>query len=79
MAFAVPNHIAYTLADTLITKIFLQYEFPTQIHTDQGREFESQLFSNICSILNIDKTRTCPYNPKSDRMKERANKSIVQI
>jgi hypothetical protein len=37
MAFAVPIHTAYTVADTLITQVFLQYGFPTQIQTDQGR------------------------------------------
>lgn len=35
MAFAVPDHTAYTVADTLVTQVFLQYGFPNRIHTDQ--------------------------------------------
>jgi hypothetical protein len=58
MAFAIPNHTAYTVADILVTQVFLQFGFPSQSHTDQGREFESHLFSHICSLLGIDKTRT---------------------
>jgi hypothetical protein len=79
MAFAVPNHTAYTVADTLITHVFLQYGFPTQIHTDQGKEFESHLFLEICKLLDVDKTRTCPYNPKSNGMIERNNRTILQM
>jgi transposase InsO family protein len=79
MTFAVPNHTAYTVADTLITQVFRQYGFPTQIHTDQGREFESHLFSEICKLLGVDKTRTCLYNPKSDGMIERNNRTILQM
>lgn len=30
-------------------------------------------------MLGIEKTRTCPYNPKSDCLVERANKSIPQM
>lgn len=47
MAFPVPNHTAYTVADILVTNVFLQFGFPSQIHTDQGREFESHFFSAI--------------------------------
>ena len=29
---------------------------PDQIHTDQGHNFESMMFKNICRLLNIEKT-----------------------
>ena len=43
-AFAVPDHQAMTVADKLVTEVFLRLGFPAQLHSDQGREFESQLF-----------------------------------
>ena len=46
------------------------------MHTDQGRNFESQLFKEVCSILGVDKQRTTPGNPKSDGMVERFNRTL---
>ena len=78
-AFAVPDHRALTVADKLVTEVFLRFGFPAQLHSDQGREFESQLFKGMCALLGIDKTRTCPYNPKSDGMIERYNRSLLTM
>ena len=78
-AFAVPDHQALTVADKLVTEVFLRFGFPAQLHSDQGREFESQLFKGMCALLGIDKTRTCPYNPKSDGMIERYNRSLLTM
>lgn len=47
-AYALPNHTAYTVADKLCTEFFYKYGVPQVIHTDQGREFESLLFSSLC-------------------------------
>ena len=49
------------------------------IHSDQGPEFESHLFKYMCKLLGIEKTRTVPYNPKSDGMVERHNRTIQQM
>lgn len=78
-AFAVPNHSAITVADKLVTEVFCKLGCPEQIHTDQGREFESQLFSCICDLLGIQKTRTNPYRPQSDGLVERFNRTLIQM
>lgn len=52
---------------------------PTQIHSDQGREFESELFSHLCSHIGIDKTRTTPYRPQSGGQVERMNMNLKQM
>ena len=49
------------------------------IHTDQGREFESQLFARVCELLELKKTRTMPYRPQSDGQTERFNKTLQQM
>ena len=46
---------------------------------DQGRNFESALFQELCSILDIHKTRTTPYHPQSDGMEERFNRTLISI
>ena len=33
----------------------------------------------MCKLLQVRKTRTVPYNPKSDGMIERANRTVIQM
>jgi transposase InsO family protein len=78
-AYAISDHTALTVADKLVCEFMCRFGIPTVIHTDQGREFESNLFKELCRLLEINKTRTTPYNPKSDGMIERLNRSILQM
>ena len=32
-----------------------------EVHADQGRNFEKDLFQAFCKLLEITKTRTTPY------------------
>ena len=50
---------------------------PQELHSDQGRNFESDVFTEMCKILGIKKTRTVAYNPKSDGLIERYNKTLI--
>ena len=45
---------------------------PMQLHSDQGFNFESQVFQEVCNILGIQKTCTTPGRPQSNRMIKRA-------
>ena len=77
--YPVPNHTAVTVADKLTNEFISRFGTPKQIHTDQGREFESKLFALLCEKLEIEKTRTCPYRPQSDGMVERFNRTLLQM
>ncbi|PIK53312.1 Retrovirus-related Pol polyprotein from transposon [Apostichopus japonicus] len=50
-----------------------------KIHTDQGSNFESQLFRNLCKLLGVEKTRTTAYHPQSDGMVERFNRTVEEM
>lgn len=60
-AYAVPNHTTLTVADKIVTVFFCRFGTTKQIHSDQGREFESEIFKCICERLEIKKTRSCSY------------------
>ena len=50
-----------------------------EIHSDQGRQFESSLFKEMCGLLGIDKTRTTAFYPASDGLVERVQRTIEDM
>ncbi|CAG2231997.1 unnamed protein product [Mytilus edulis] len=74
-----PNMEATTVANILMTEVISRFGVPTIIHSDQGSQFESHLFKEMCKLLQIEKTRTTPYHPKSDGMVERFNKTLATM
>ena len=59
-SISVPNHTVSTVADKLVTELFCRFGVCREIHSDQGRKFESELFAAVCNKLGIEKTRTTP-------------------
>ena len=78
-AFALPNQEALTIARALVDEFISRFGLPRQIHTDQGTQFESKLFQNLCELLDIDKTRTTAFHPQSDGLVERFNKTLEDM
>lgn len=78
-AFALPNHQAVTVADVLVTEVFLRFGVPRILHSDQGREFQSDLIQELCAVLGVTKTRTAPYHPQSDGQIERFNRTLIAM
>ncbi|KMQ88146.1 integrase core domain protein [Lasius niger] len=48
-----------------------------RVHTDQGKNFESRLFSELMELLGIRKTRTTALHPQSDGQVERQHQTLV--
>lgn len=69
---------ATTVAQCIFEDYIKQHGVPEVIHTDQGRQFESDLIKHLCSQLGIEKTRTSPYHPQCDGMVERLNRTLKQ-
>ena len=73
-AFALPHQEAKTVAKKLVDEVFCRFSPPNQLHSDQGRQFESDAIQEICPLLQIRKTRTTLYHPQPDGVVERVNK-----
>ena len=78
-AFPIPDQGAETTAKTLVNDFISRFGAPLELHTDQGRNFESALFKNICQLFQISKTRTTPYHPASNGQVERFNRTLLHM
>ena len=76
--YPLPNHTAVTCAEALFYKWILTWGGPLVLHTDQGPEFESHLWSELCKHTFICKTHTNPYRPQSDGKVERFNRTLIK-
>ena len=79
VSYPMSNMEAATVAKLLVEELFSRFGIPDQIHSDQGHQFESKLFAEMCDLLHIDKTRTTLYHPQSDGMVERFNKTLCSM
>jgi hypothetical protein len=75
-AFPMPNQEAKTVAEIFVKEFVCRYGTPRQLHSDQGSNFQSDLFKKVCQMLEIDKSRTTPYHPQSIGLVERMNRTI---
>ncbi len=78
-AYAIPNQEASTVATKLMDEMFCRFGVPDQLHSDQGRQFESDLVQELCRVLHIRKSRTTPYHPQSDGLVERLNRTLLSM
>ena len=71
-AYLIPNQEATTVARKMVDEFFLRFSL---LHSDQGKNFESAVISEVCKLLGIAKSRTTPYHPQSDGLVERFNQT----
>jgi transposase InsO family protein len=76
---AIPNKtarvVAAAFADTWVTR----YGSPRLLHQDNGSEFTTKVFVELCKLLGITRTMATPYYPQSNGQVERANQTIQAL
>ena len=78
-AYALPDAEAHTCMTAMYNGFFARFGLPRKIHSDQGRNFESKLFYELCALAGIEKSRTTPFHPRSDGQVERMNRTLLQM
>ena len=74
----IPNQETITVANAVIEHVISVFGVPKEIYTDQGRNFESKLFQELCDLLGIQKSHTVPYRAQSNGYIENFNKFLGQ-
>ena len=76
LAFPIRNQEAVTIAKILVDQVFAYFGVPLRILTDQGRNFESELFLELCRSMGIDKVRTSSYRATTNGLLERFHRTL---
>ena len=64
-------------ARALVNEFFSRFGFPLEKFSDQGRNFQSNLFAKLCEITQIHQARTTPYRPSGNGQVERFNRTLT--
>ena len=75
-AYLLRDHKAPTAAKVMVEQLFRHFGMTYQLFSDQGPEFGSDLFLEMCRWMDIDKIRTSPYRPACNGMLARYHRTL---
>ena len=75
IAAPIRNKTALSVARVLVNEVLLKYGMPWTILSDQGREFQNELMTEICRLMNIKRLKTTAYMPSTNGKIERRHRS----
>ena len=78
-AFPLSRTVAPSVAQCIVNGWIARFGCPYTILSDQGSEFESELFKCVNETLEIHKLRTTTYHPRTDGMVERSNRTLIDV
>ena len=77
--FAVPDQTASTCVEVILNEVVARFGCPLSLHSDQGKNYESKVFAELCKLLEIQKTRTSPGNPRCNGQAECLNRTLLKM
>lgn len=75
-AFPVENITAETIARAIFEGWITRYGVPLRLTTDQGRQFESELFAALTNMTGTCHLRTTAYHPAANGLVERLHRQL---
>lgn len=75
-AFPCNDISAQTVAKIIYENWICRYGSPVKLTSDQGRQFESNLFNELMKLLGIHMIHTTPYHTQSNGAVERWHRSL---
>ena len=77
--FAAPNQTATTCVEVILNEVSARFGCPLSLHSDQGKNYESRVFAELCQLLEIQKTRTSAGNPRCNGQAECFNRTLLKM
>jgi transposase InsO family protein len=77
-AIPIPQQDAPTVARALVTEIFSMLGCPQTISSDKGSKFMSELFQEMCKLLNAKRINSTSFNPQMHGKVEEFNLGLNQ-
>lgn len=78
LACPIPDQESETVAKSFVENIICKYGIMQSIVTDQGTNFMSTLFKDICKLLKIKKITTTAYHPEANGQLERSHRTLAE-
>ena len=75
--FAVPDQMALTIARLLVEQVISRHGVPSQLLSDRGLAFLSNLVQEVCAVMRMKKINTTAYHPQTDGLVERFNHTLT--
>eukprot|EP00731_Ephydatia_muelleri_P005736 Em0002g1912a len=60
-------------------EVLSEFDYTVMHRADQGKNFQAKILKEICTLLDIKKTRTTAYHPQSDGLVERFNRTLLSM
>ena len=67
---------ATTVAKAFVSTWVCRFGIPRRITTDQGWQFEYRLFTQLTTLLGINRCRTTAYHPQASCLVERWHRTL---
>ena len=69
--FPLPDQTAISCAEVILNEFIGRFVFPLDLHLDRGTHYASDIFAELCELLEVRKTQTSARNPKGNGQVER--------
>ena len=77
--FAVPDQTAPICAEVILNEVIARFGCLLSLHSDQGKNYESRIFAELCKLLEIQNTRTSTGNPRCNGQAECFNRTLLKM
>lgn len=75
-AYPLKEMSAQTVAKAFVCNYVARFGVPSTLTTDRGRQFESNLFTELTKLLGIHRIHTTSYHPQGNGMVERFHRQL---
>jgi transposase InsO family protein len=78
LALPIQQQDAGTVAKAFVEEVVLTFGIAQVLLTDQGSDFVSELFANMCKLLKIKGIKTTAHHPQLNGALERTHRVLVE-